>query len=49
MAAGKSEPVEVVIGAEITAAGDHVRRESKRPELVETHTGCEKAAIIALF
>jgi len=35
MAAVPGSPVEVVIGAEIAAAGEHVTREIKRPELVK--------------
>jgi NAD(P)-dependent dehydrogenase (short-subunit alcohol dehydrogenase family) len=49
MAAGKSEPVEVVIGAEITAAGDHVRRELKRPELVEPTPAVKKQQLSLSF
>ena len=49
MAAGKSEPVEVVIGAEITAAGDHVRRELKRPELVDPTPAVKKQQLSLSF
>jgi len=49
MAAGKSEPVEVVIGAEITAAGDHVRRELKRPELVQPTPAVKKQQLSLSF
>jgi NAD(P)-dependent dehydrogenase (short-subunit alcohol dehydrogenase family)/acyl carrier protein len=49
MRADSGEPVEIVIGAEITTGQDHVRRELKRPELVKPTPAVKKQQLSLSF